>query len=522
MPVRLRAGGRTIGGAMSWGEPKRLRAFGPDSPFFGLPVPDEVQVSAQVMAQPDPDLPDRVIASLADGTPLVTRKRVGAGQVVLVPLSPPTRNGRPCRSRGSSSECSTGFAVSTRPAALDADDLAGTTWQPDQVLTGFGEVRDAGVLAGVPGERLAEGGPRPRPAPRPLCRGGPPHRAERGDVGDRTRSLRLACPPAGRRSRRAQAKPRLKGALSRRGPLASSRRHHRLAVAVLVVSPVRVRIRATAALLAALVAGMPGPAEAQDRRGGARARSDLGGRSGPCPSPAMRGVDEVATRGAHWPVGRAQPAHLGRARRAHRGRPRNRRIVFLPVSLLAGDGRPAAPPPAEAYAKLKPLPPDGRDDPLRHAGRRLSAGFGGQSGQRHEAPRACPRASTFRRWSRYRKTTCSPAPSIFLQTFRAGTTAGTSGSRPRRRMPNAPMACRSATLQRQRHAGGDRRQRLGLRLGDLGRTGGGCSPGGGARPAAGRPPGGPLALPRSPPRCTSATTKLPATCMRPQLACSAR
>ena len=42
-----------------------------------LPVPDDVKVSAQVMAQPDPTLADRVIAQLSDGTPLVTRKRIG-------------------------------------------------------------------------------------------------------------------------------------------------------------------------------------------------------------------------------------------------------------------------------------------------------------------------------------------------------------------------------------------------------------------------------------------------------------
>jgi hypothetical protein len=57
MPVRLRAGGRSVGGAMSWGEPKALRAFSQTSPFFGLPVPEDVTVSSQVMAQPDPSLP---------------------------------------------------------------------------------------------------------------------------------------------------------------------------------------------------------------------------------------------------------------------------------------------------------------------------------------------------------------------------------------------------------------------------------------------------------------------------------
>ena len=37
LPVRLRIGGRTVGGAMSWGAPRRLREFAPESPFAGLP-----------------------------------------------------------------------------------------------------------------------------------------------------------------------------------------------------------------------------------------------------------------------------------------------------------------------------------------------------------------------------------------------------------------------------------------------------------------------------------------------------
>ncbi|MEL6168313.1 MAG: DUF4159 domain-containing protein [Pseudomonadota bacterium] len=155
MPVRLRAGGRTVGGAMSWGEPKSLRPFSETSPFFGLSVPEEVRVSAQVMAQPDPALAQRTIASLADGTPLVTRKRIGEGQVVLfhvtanaewstLPLS------------GLFVEMLERLAVSTRAAEVAAEDLAGTVWQPEKVITAFGEIEDADTLPGVAGERLAE------------------------------------------------------------------------------------------------------------------------------------------------------------------------------------------------------------------------------------------------------------------------------------------------------------------------------------------------------------------------------
>ncbi|MGI9395585.1 MAG: DUF4159 domain-containing protein, partial [Boseongicola sp.] len=155
MPVRLRAGGRSIGGAMSWGEPKTLRAFSPESPFFGLPVPADVTVNAQVMAQPDPTLAERTIAALADGTPLVTRKRLDAGQVVLFHVT--------ANAEWSSLPLSGLFvqmlerlSISSRPDLATAEDLEGTTWIPDQILTANGQIEDAGSFAGVPGDQLAE------------------------------------------------------------------------------------------------------------------------------------------------------------------------------------------------------------------------------------------------------------------------------------------------------------------------------------------------------------------------------
>ncbi|MCE0505443.1 DUF4159 domain-containing protein [Roseivivax sp. GX 12232] len=153
MPVRLRAGGRTVGGAMSWGEPKTLAPFDAESPFFGLEVPEEVTVNAQVMAQPDPTLASRVIAQLTDGTPLVTRKREGQGQVVLfhvtanaewstLPLS------------GLFVEMLERLAVSSMPAQPEAGDLEGTTWQPVRVLDAFGGLGVAENLPGVAGPAL--------------------------------------------------------------------------------------------------------------------------------------------------------------------------------------------------------------------------------------------------------------------------------------------------------------------------------------------------------------------------------
>jgi hypothetical protein len=154
MPVRLREGGRSVGGAMSWGEPKTLAPFPEGSPFHGLPLPADVSVSAQVLAQPDPDLANRTIAALADGTPLVTRKEVGQGQVVLVHV---TANAEwsTLPLSGLFMSMLERLAVSTRPVAPQQADLAGQIWVPEVVLDAYGQRQDAGELPGQPGEALA-------------------------------------------------------------------------------------------------------------------------------------------------------------------------------------------------------------------------------------------------------------------------------------------------------------------------------------------------------------------------------
>ncbi len=83
LPVALRRGGRTLGGALSWETPKHVAPFEPPSPFVGLKAPQEVTVSRQVLAEPTEGLPDKTWARLADGTPLVTAVRRGKGLIVL-------------------------------------------------------------------------------------------------------------------------------------------------------------------------------------------------------------------------------------------------------------------------------------------------------------------------------------------------------------------------------------------------------------------------------------------------------
>ena len=83
LPVRLRGGGRTFGGAMSWTEPVGMAPFPENSPFAGISVPDDVLVATQVLAEPSPGLTQRTWARLEDGTPLVTADRRGQGWIVL-------------------------------------------------------------------------------------------------------------------------------------------------------------------------------------------------------------------------------------------------------------------------------------------------------------------------------------------------------------------------------------------------------------------------------------------------------
>lgn len=83
VPVRLRRGGRVLGGSLSWEQPQKLGSFSRESPFADMNVPDDVTVTRQVLAEPDGRLAERTWASLADGTPLVTAERRGKGLLAL-------------------------------------------------------------------------------------------------------------------------------------------------------------------------------------------------------------------------------------------------------------------------------------------------------------------------------------------------------------------------------------------------------------------------------------------------------
>ncbi|MCB8880731.1 DUF4159 domain-containing protein [Acidisoma cellulosilytica] len=83
LPVHLLRQDRSLGGALSWNKPEPLAPFPATSPFAGLPIPKDVSVSRQLLADPASLTGVNVWATLADGTPLVSSAPMGQGRIVL-------------------------------------------------------------------------------------------------------------------------------------------------------------------------------------------------------------------------------------------------------------------------------------------------------------------------------------------------------------------------------------------------------------------------------------------------------
>ena len=141
VPVKLRRGGRSLGGSLTWEKPQHLAAFAPDGPFAGLAVPRDVTVNRQVLAEPDAVLPTKSWASLEDGTPLVTGERRGKGLLVLFHVSADMRWSDLPMS-GSFVEMlrrivdTSGYASGPAPGA--ASEAKAETVAPLRTLDGFG------------------------------------------------------------------------------------------------------------------------------------------------------------------------------------------------------------------------------------------------------------------------------------------------------------------------------------------------------------------------------------------------
>src|SRR5882762_10300126 len=161
LPVRLRRGGRTLGGALSWEKPAKLASFAADSPFAGLAIPADVTVARQVLAEPDLDLANKTWARLADGTPLVTAEKRGEGWVVLVHTT--------ANAEWSNLALSGLFVEMLRRVVAMSQGVSAVSegaLPPIETLDGFGRLQHAPPTARpIPGKEIATAMPSPRHPP---------------------------------------------------------------------------------------------------------------------------------------------------------------------------------------------------------------------------------------------------------------------------------------------------------------------------------------------------------------------
>src|SRR4051812_50163741 len=67
VPVKLRRGGRTLGGSLTWEKPQDLPSFAADGPFAGRAVPKDITTTRKLRAEPEPGLGAKRSGSLGGG-----------------------------------------------------------------------------------------------------------------------------------------------------------------------------------------------------------------------------------------------------------------------------------------------------------------------------------------------------------------------------------------------------------------------------------------------------------------------
>ena len=171
IPAALRVGGRQLGGALSWSTPQPLSPFGEDSLFAGLAIAPDVTVSRQVLADPARlGAGIKIWARLKDGTPLVTARDRGQGQIVLfhvtanaewsnLPLSGLfVEMLRRISTLGRLGPAQAGGGATVADGgAVEAASEAGVVLAPLQTLDGFGVLRSPPPTAqAIPSGKLAD------------------------------------------------------------------------------------------------------------------------------------------------------------------------------------------------------------------------------------------------------------------------------------------------------------------------------------------------------------------------------
>src|SRR5262249_14555625 len=91
VPVKLRRGGRLLGGSLSWEQPQQLASVSRDGPVARMEVPGDVSVTGGVGGDPGGARAARPGAARGDATRRVTASRRGKGVLVLSHVTADTR-----------------------------------------------------------------------------------------------------------------------------------------------------------------------------------------------------------------------------------------------------------------------------------------------------------------------------------------------------------------------------------------------------------------------------------------------
>jgi len=146
IPVRLRSGGRALGGALTWEEPQNFSEFSPESPFFGLNIPEDIKVERQVMAEPGAETDSRTWARLEDGSPVVTSKEFGFGRVVLFHVTAHPEWSNVPVSGLYVDMLNRLLSLAKSSTSANSPGASSGDWAPERVLSGYGRLMSPGIF----------------------------------------------------------------------------------------------------------------------------------------------------------------------------------------------------------------------------------------------------------------------------------------------------------------------------------------------------------------------------------------
>ena len=192
LPVRLRPGARSLGGALAWEEPQHFAEFPEASPFAGLTPPADVAVRRHVLAEPISLEQAETWARLEDGTPIVTAQHQDDGLIVLFHVGAgPAWSELPLSGLYVDMLRRT-LAFAGRANRDSAQESGAGPYVPERLMDGFGALAPApSDAAPIPAERFAAATASPETPPGLYARAGIAHAIDAASANEDLELLEL-------------------------------------------------------------------------------------------------------------------------------------------------------------------------------------------------------------------------------------------------------------------------------------------------------------------------------------------